>query len=104
MPSSGLPGDVSSLCPFIPPLSDWNRLVYSTLVGFSFRLPEGFLHNLWKKQRASVSVVFDYSIGPIGFSSALSMKRYAFLVLGVEDGHNALVYRLVDRSDLHSDI
>jgi hypothetical protein len=32
------------------------------------------------------------------------MKRYAFLVLGVEDGHNALVYRLVDRSDLHSDI
>jgi hypothetical protein len=45
-------------------------------------------------------VVFDYSMGPIGFSSALSMKRYTLLVLDVEDGHNALVYRFVDRSDL----
>jgi hypothetical protein len=28
------------------------------------------------------------------------MKRYTLLVLGVEDGRNALVYRFVDRSDL----
>jgi hypothetical protein len=91
VPRLGLPGDASSLWPFTPSLSDWIAS-YSTQVGFSFRLPEGSLHEFVEETKG-LSVVFDYSMGHIVFGSALSMKRYTFLVLGVEDGHNALVYR-----------
>jgi hypothetical protein len=97
VPRSGLLGDVSALWPLLRHYSNWlNRLVYyATQVGQPFKLPEES-HMICGRNKdiQGLKCGFRCFNGTTVFSSALSMKLTSSWCGSLEDGHNALIYRL----------